>query len=76
MAWPTTNEPRTNFVTLRLTDAEAADLDWLIGQTGAKDRSAALRNALGRVVAAERRRAKKTRHHGGAADPVSPMEEE
>lgn len=43
-------------MTLRLTDDEAADLDWLLGVTGAKDRSAGVRHALSRVVAAEKRK--------------------
>ena len=59
MAWPTTSNPRKNFVTLRLTDDEAADIDWLQGITNARDRSAAVRQSVARVVAAERRRAKK-----------------
>lgn len=61
MAWPTTDEPRTNFVTIRLTDAEHADLLWLQGVMNVKDRSAAVRNSLDRVVAAERRREKKAK---------------
>ena len=63
MAWPTTNEPRTNFVTVRLTDAEHADLLWLQGRVGAKDRSAALRQSMERVVKAERKREAKTKKH-------------
>lgn len=56
MAWPTTSNPRTEFVTLRLTVDEAADLDWLKTQTSARDRSDTLRRAMTRVVAAERKR--------------------
>jgi hypothetical protein len=59
MAWPTTSNPRTEFVTLRLTADEAADLDWLMARTGTHNRSAALRDAFGRVVASERRKSKK-----------------
>lgn len=59
MAWPTTDEPRTNFVTVRLTDAEHDDLLWLQGRMNVKDRSAAVRNSIDLVVAAERRREKK-----------------
>lgn len=59
MAWPTTDNPRTEFVTTRFTADEAADIDWLTAQTGAKNRSAALRSAVDRVVAAERRKAAK-----------------
>lgn len=65
MSWPTTNEPRTNFVTVRFTDAEAADIAWLMGRVNAKDRSSAVRQCVDRVVAAERKREKKTRHRGG-----------
>lgn len=61
MAWPTTDEPRTNFVTIRLTDAEAADVRWLMGQVNAKDRSAAVRQCVDRVVASEKRRAAKNK---------------
>lgn len=59
MAWPTTSNPRTEFVTLRLTVDEAQDLDWLMQTTRTKNRSAALRNAFERVVAAERRKQQK-----------------
>jgi hypothetical protein len=61
MAWPTTDEPRTNFVTIRLTDAEHADLLWLKGVMNARDKSAAVRQSLDRVVAAEKRRARKAK---------------
>lgn len=61
MAWPTTDEPRTNFVTIRLTDAEAADVRWLMGQVNAKDRSAAVRQCVDRVVASEKHRAAKNK---------------
>jgi hypothetical protein len=58
MAWPTTTDPRTEFVTLRLTVSEAADLD-LYADTRGMSRSAAVRDATSRVIAAEKRRAKK-----------------
>lgn len=61
MAWPTTDEPRTNFVTVRFTDAEMADVLWLQGVVNAKDRSTAVRQCVDRVVAAERKRAAKQR---------------
>lgn len=61
MAWPTTDEPRTKFVTVRFTENEHDDLLWLLGVMNAKDRSAAVRNCVDRVVAAERRRAKKSK---------------
>lgn len=56
MAWPTTNDPRTEFVTVRFTVDEHNDLLWLQGRMNAKDRSASVRNCVDRVVAAERRR--------------------
>lgn len=59
MGWPTTNDPRTEFVTVRFTVSEAADIDWLQGQTNAKNRSVAVRDCVDRVVAAEKRRARK-----------------
>lgn len=55
MAWPTTSNPRTEFVTLRLTAAEAADLDALAASQGAS-RSEAVRSAVTRVIAAEKRK--------------------
>lgn len=62
MSWPTTNDPRTEFVTMRFTKSEAADIDWLIGHTNAKNRSVAVRGCVDRVIAAEKRRAKKQKH--------------
>lgn len=57
MSWPETDDPRTEFVTVRFTVGESDDLDWLISQTGAKNRSDAVRTACDRVVAAEKKRA-------------------
>jgi hypothetical protein len=65
MSWPTTNDPRTEFVTVRFTKAEHADLLWLQGVLNTKDRSATLRNCADRVVAAERRRARKAAAKSG-----------
>lgn len=59
MGWPTTDEPRKNFVTVRLTDDEHADLLYVQGRMNARDRSAAFRGCLERVTAAERKREKK-----------------
>lgn len=64
MAWPTTSDPRTEFVTLRLTVSEAADLDWLQAQRGLSNRSETVRDAMGRVVAAERKRAARQKKSG------------
>ncbi len=63
MAWPTTDKPRTEFITLRLTADEAADLDAYRSAGGFKSRSAAVRDAVDRVIAAEKRRA--ARKKGG-----------
>ena len=65
MSWPTTNDPRTEFVTVRFTKSEMADVLWLQGVTNAKDRSAAVRQCVDRVVAAERKRAKKAAAKAG-----------
>lgn len=65
MSWPTTNDPRTEFVTVRFTKSEMADVLWLQGHTNAKDRSAAVRQCVDRVVAAERKRAKKAAAKAG-----------
>lgn len=59
MAWPTTNNPRTEFVTLRLTASEAAELD-VFAQTLGTSRSGAVRDAVSRVIRAEARKAKRT----------------
>lgn len=64
MAWPTTDDPRTEFVTLRLTKDEARDLDWYIGVRSCGSRSAAVRDALDRAVHAEKRKA--SREKAGA----------
>lgn len=60
MGWPTTDDPRTEFVTVRLTKGEAAVLD-----AYAKDktfsRSAAVRDSVIRVINAEHKRQAKNR---------------
>lgn len=72
MAWPTTSNPRTEFVTLRLTKGEADDLDWLTAQLGTSGRSETLRIAQEEKVARERKRVaqrqsrKQSRRKGGA----------
>lgn len=53
--WPTTNDPRTVFVTVRLTASEAADLDAHAASLGLT-RSAAVRDATDRVIAAKKRK--------------------
>lgn len=60
MSWPTTDDPRTEFVTLRLTVAEAAALD-NYAQSKSFTRSAAVRDSVIRVINAEDRRTRKSR---------------
>lgn len=45
MGWPTTDEPRDNFLSLRLTDAEQAEVDAYVKRRGEK-RSTSAREAL------------------------------
>lgn len=59
MSWPTTDDPRTEFITLRLTKSEAAELDAHVSACGFKSRSAASRDAIARVIAYERKRRNK-----------------
>lgn len=61
MGWPTTTDPRTEFVTVRFTLSEAADLDWLMSHLGVSNRSAAAREAIGDRVSAERQRLTRSR---------------
>ena len=60
MSWPTTDDPRTEFVTLRLTVSEDAVLDSYAKSKGLS-RSAAVRDAVVRVINAEHKRAAKDR---------------
>ncbi len=60
MSWPTTNDPKSEFVTLRLTVSEMTDLDAYASSRGLS-RSAAVRDATARVIAAEKRREKRER---------------
>lgn len=69
MSWPTTDDPRTEFVTVRLTKSEAADVDWLKSRVNAPSRSAAVRDSLDKMIAVERRRAARTRGvHGSEVE--------
>ena len=60
MSWPRTDDPRTEFVTLRLTVSEMAELDSYAGKRSLS-RSAAVREATGRVIAAEKKRKSRAR---------------
>lgn len=62
MSWPTTNDPKTEFVTLRLTVSEAASLDAHVSACHHPSRSAAVREAVNRVIAAEEKRRKQAKN--------------
>lgn len=76
MAWPTTTDPRTEFITLRLTVTEASDVDWLQGQTRAKNRSETVRKALDRVIASERKKAARQKRSGRPGGRMRDEEDE
>lgn len=70
MAWPTTSDPKTEFVTLRMTVSERADLDAAASSAGMKP-SAYVRDCVKRVRTADARRAanlKKTGHEKETPD--------
>lgn len=54
MAWPTTNDPRTEFATLRMTVTEAAEIDALAHARGVS-RSEMLRQAAANEVERDRK---------------------
>lgn len=56
MGWPTTNDPRNKFVTVRLTESENDELLAHTAAEGHKDRSTASRDAIFRVIRADKRR--------------------
>lgn len=58
MGWPTTSDPRTEFVTLRLTANEAAELDAYAAATNRK-RSETVRDAVAAAVTGHKRRSRK-----------------
>lgn len=60
MAWPTTNDPKTEFVTLRLTVGEAADLDVAAANAGER-RSSYVRAAVEEKIARDQQARAKTR---------------
>lgn len=64
MGWPTTDDPKTELVTLRLTVGQAADLD-LHAQANGQNRSAYVRACVDRVIAHEKRVARRSRATGG-----------
>ena len=64
MAWPTTAEPRDNFLTLRLTDAEQAEVDAYVKRRGER-RSTSAREALLTYIREDNEKTKKGRRTGG-----------
>ncbi len=66
MAWPTTNDPKTEFVTLRFTASEAASLD-AAASTAGMTRSAFVRDSVRRVLTADARRAARLKKTGSEA---------
>lgn len=65
MGWPTTDDPKTELVTLRLTVGQAADLDTHAKANG-QNRSAYVRSCVERVITVEKKRAAKKTRSGGA----------
>lgn len=58
MAWPTSNDPRVKFATMRMTETEDDDVDWASRRRNVS-RSEFLREAVSNEVARERRAAAK-----------------
>lgn len=73
MAWPTTNDPKTEFVTVRFTVNENDELDTYAKMRGLS-RSAFVRDATSRVIEAEKRRAK--RNQPSTSRPSARLREE
>lgn len=70
MGWPTTQTPRTEFVTVRFTEDEAAALDTLATSQGT-NRSTAVREAVNRVLAAENRKARRAKQDERASSDTN-----
>lgn len=65
MAWPTTNDPRTEFATMRMTETEDADLDWGCRLLGVS-RSEFLRDASAEKIERLRRAERRAQKKGGS----------
>lgn len=50
MAWPTTDDPRTEVITFRLTKKESKAIDRLRKRLGVKTRSEAVRTAVSNEI--------------------------
>lgn len=74
MAWPTTSDPKTEFVTLRLTVGEAATLD-AAAQAAGQNRSKFVREAVRRVLAADARKAARLRGKQPDSEPEQTEQE-
>ena len=63
MAWPKTDDPRTEFTTVRFTRSEAADIDALIATDpdNYPSRSAVVRAATDLLITRERKKQKKAK---------------
>ena len=63
MAWPKTDDPRTEFTTVRFTRSEAADIDALIeiDPDNYPSRSAVVRAATDLLITRERKKQKKAK---------------
>lgn len=66
MGWPTTDDPRTKFVTVRFTEGENDDIN-LHAKASGETRSAYVRRCVDRCIEADKRRAKRTENARGAA---------
>lgn len=69
MAWPTKSNPKTEYVTLRLTPGEAVDLDLWAGG----NRSAFVRQAVAEKIEREQRRARKAKTSGKRSEGKTVM---
>lgn len=58
MAWPTTNDPRVKFATMRMTETEDDDVDWACRYRG-MSRSEYLRLAAAEQIARDKKAARK-----------------
>lgn len=58
MAWPTTNDPKTEFATFRMTASEAVDLENAAAVRGLS-KSAYVRECVERVMASDARKARR-----------------
>lgn len=65
MGWPTTDDPRTAFVTVRFTEGENDDIN-LRAKANGQTRSAYVRECVDRCVAADKRKAARQENRQGS----------